>query len=535
MSENVLSVSNLSVDYRTATSALGGRPIVDDISFDVRRGQVVAVVGQSGSGKSTIARAILGLLPHNGRIVDGSVALDDRDITHLTEREWRGLRGRTIGFVPQDPLGSLDPLKRIGDQVAEVLITHGLASRRDATSRAVDLLDRVGIVNPEAKARHYPHELSGGQLQRALIAQAIAGDPELLIADEPTSALDVTVQRRILDLLDDLRAERGLGIIFITHDLALAENHSDRVVVLRNGIVREQGNTVSVLRDPTDDYTRQLIADAPALSPDKFVRDRPDGRSVLDLHGVSKAYGHNLVLDDVTFSVTSGSVHALVGESGSGKSTLARILAGLTPYDAGRILVEDDELRAHAVATPRARRARAHVLQLVQQNPLASLDPRLSIADAVAEPLVINRIGSRRERRERAVEELTRVGLPADIAGRRPLEISGGQRQRVALARALILGPRILVLDEPTSALDVTVQAQTVDLLLGLQGELDLTLLFISHDLNLVRQISDDVSVLQQGRLVETGPTREVFDAPEAAYTQRLLAAVPRSIQERAA
>ncbi|MGW5381275.1 dipeptide ABC transporter ATP-binding protein [Nocardia sp. NPDC003963] len=527
----LLAVSHLSVDYGTAGSHRE-RPVVSDISFGIDRGEVVAVVGQSGSGKSTIARAILGLLPDGGRVVGGSVRLDGRDITGLDSRGWRDIRGSAIGFVPQDPLGSLDPLERVGDQIAEVLLTHGLAEPRTARRRAVELLDRVGIAEAGKRARDYPHQLSGGQQQRVLIAIAIAGDPDLLIADEPTSALDVTVQQRILDLLDDLRRERGLGVVFITHDLALAENHSHRVVVLSDGTVRETGDTEQVLRFPTDSYTRTLIEDAPALSPDRYARpDLPtDARPVLEIRNVGKAFHPGApVLDDVSFTVTEGSVHALVGESGSGKTTLARTLAGLTGFDTGTVTVDGVSLTARDWSTPRRRRERARVLTLVQQNPLAALDPRIPIAEAVAEPLAVNRIGTRRSRRAAAVAALDRVGLPAEIGARRPAEVSGGQRQRVVLARALIVDPRILVLDEPTSALDVTVQAQTIGLLLELQRRLGLTLLFISHDLSLVRQIADEVSVLHDGRLVESGPVRSVFAAPRQAYTRRLLDAVPRS------
>ncbi|MBB5916102.1 peptide/nickel transport system ATP-binding protein [Nocardia transvalensis] len=526
--EPLLAVSHLSVDY-AAAGPHDGRPVVSDVSFTVGRGDVVAVVGQSGSGKSTIARAILGLLPEGGRIVAGNVRIDGLDVTRLGRRRWRGIRGGTVGFVPQDPLGSLDPLKRVGSQIAEVLVAHGIARPRAARRRAVELLDRVGIDAPEARARQYPHELSGGQQQRALIAIAVAGDPDLLIADEPTSALDVTVQRRILDLLDDLRRERGLGIVFITHDLALAEHRSTRVVVLSDGVIRESGATADVLRFPADDYTRRLIGDAPALSPDKYERPAPDGPAVLEVRDLTKSYRAGApVLDGVGFSVTAGSVHALVGESGSGKTTLARVLAGLTAFDSGEVIVEGARLDSRAWSTPALRRERSRVLHLVQQNPLAALDPRLPIAESVAEPLTINKIGTRVTRRAQALAALERVGLPPEIGARRPAEVSGGQRQRVVLARALVADPRILVLDEPTSALDVSVQAQIIDLLLGLQRGLDLTLLFISHDLALVRQIADDVSVLHGGALVETGPARAVFDAPAAEYTRRLLDAVPR-------
>ncbi len=523
----LLSVSGLHIEYTTRS---GVRPVVRDVALDVSPGEVVAVVGQSGSGKSTIARAVQGLLPENGHITAGEIRIAGRDVTALPQREWRNLRGASIGFVPQDPLGSLDPLKKVGDQVAEVLLVHGIAARQDARRRAVELLDRVGIPDPRRRAGDYPHQLSGGQLQRVLIAIAIAGDPQLLVADEPTSALDVTVQQRILDLLDELRAERGLGVVFITHDLALAEHHSDSVVVLHDGQVREAGRTGAVLIDPRDDYTRRLIADAPALTPDKYARPGAPPHTaepILQVTDLVKRYGPHTVLDEVSLQVHTGSIHALVGESGSGKTTVARILAGLADFDAGQVRVDGVVGRAHHTLSRAQQRAQARVLQMVQQNPTAALDPRFSIEDAVAEPLRINRIGSRADRRREVLRALDQVGLPAALTDRKPHEISGGQRQRVVLARALVLNPPILVLDEPTSALDVTVQAQVVDLLIELQRELALTYLFISHDLSLVRQIADEVSVLEHGRLVETGPVSEVFTAPSAGYTQRLLDAVP--------
>ena len=531
----LLSVSGLTVQY-TATSRRAGpsaTPVVRDVSFDVVAGEVVAVVGQSGSGKSTIARAVQGLLPDNGRITEGQIRIGGRDVVDLQQRDWRELRGSTIGFVPQDPLGSLDPLKRVGDQVAEVLVVHRIAGRRDAQLRAVELLDRVGIAEPRRRARDYPHQLSGGQLQRVLIAVAIAGDPQLLIADEPTSALDVTVQQRILELLDELRRERGLGVVFITHDLALAEHHSDQVVVLHDGRVREAGPTATVLVAPQHDYTRQLIADAPALSPDKYARTQSHPTTsdadepVLGVRHLGKRFGASVALDEVSFDVRPGSIHALVGESGSGKTTVARILAGLVGFDSGEIRVGGVIRHPDIPFGAPEQRRQARTLQMVHQNPLAALDPRFTIAEAVAEPLRINHIGSRSERRRAVTEALDQVGLPAALIGRKPHEVSGGQRQRVVLARALVLHPPILVLDEPTSALDVTVQAQVADLLVDLQRELGLTYLFISHDLSLVRQIADDVSVLEAGRLVESGSVAKIFAAPAEPYTRRLLDAVP--------
>ncbi|OBG84764.1 ABC transporter ATP-binding protein [Mycobacterium sp. E802] len=520
----LLSLSGLTIEYANRGE------VVRDVSFDVGAGEVVALVGQSGSGKSTIARAVQGLLPANGRITTGDIRVEDRVVTALSQRRWRELRGSTVGFVPQDPLGSLDPLKPVGHQIAEVLRVHRIADRPEARRRAVELLDHVGIADAGRRAGDYPHQLSGGQLQRVLIAIAIAGQPRLLIADEPTSALDVTVQRRILQLIDQLRIEHRLGVLFITHDLALAEQHSDTVVVLSDGRVRESGPTAGVLTSPAHDYTRALIAAAPALSPDKYA-DRPIATAsappILRVQRLVKRYGKHRALDDVTFDVRTGSIHALVGESGSGKTTVARVLAGLTDFDAGEVQVDGSVRAAHTPFPAGRQRQQAGTLQLVHQNPLAALDPRFTIGEAIAEPLRISRIGSRAQRRREVAEALDRVGLPAALAGRKPNEISGGQRQRAGLARALVLHPPVLVLDEPTSALDVHVQAQVVDLLIELQQELALTYLFISHDLSLIRQIADQVSVLERGRLVESGSPADVFTAPAEDYTRRLLDAVP--------
>ncbi|REE76496.1 peptide/nickel transport system ATP-binding protein [Rhodococcus wratislaviensis] len=531
---------SLHIEYASEASHLPAVQVVDDVSFQLERGQTLAVVGQSGSGKTTIARAAIGLLPSHGRISSGSVHILGRDVTRYEQKQWRDLRGGTIGYVPQDPLGSLDPLQRVGDQVAETLLVHGRATRRDVRSKVTRLLDRVGIRNPAERARSYPHQLSGGQLQRVLIAIAIAVEPAVLVADEPTSALDVTVQKRILDLLADLQDELGLGILFITHDLALVREHSDSVLVLNEGRVREAGPASEVLDHPTDPYTVTLMSDAPALSPGKYAHRRAvadlSATPLLEVRNLTKTFATGrrgkgqastvAALDSVSFSVARGSTHALVGESGSGKTTTARIIAGLSTFDSGEVFVDGRPLKTD----PRSYRQNARLLQTVQQNPLAAMDPRYTIADVIEEPLRIVGSGDRASRHSAVRDVLDRVALPSDVLGRRPLEISGGQRQRVVLARALVLAPQILVLDEPTSALDVTVQAQIVDLLVDLQTQLGLTYLFISHDLSLVRQISDTVTVLEHGRLVESGSITEVFGNPADPYTARLIDAVPGRI-----
>ncbi|UZN02042.1 dipeptide ABC transporter ATP-binding protein [Cellulomonas sp. S1-8] len=532
-----LVVGGLRVGYRRRRGARAA-DVVHDVSFTIEAGRTVALVGQSGSGKSTVARAVAGLLPANGAVTGGVVHVAGHEVSSYTRRQWRPLRGHALGFVPQDPLSSLDPLQRIGTQVAAALVPTGFPRDRVA-ERVVELLDHVGIPDPVHKARAYPHELSGGQLQRVLIAIAIAAEPALLVADEPTSALDVTVQKRILDLIDGLRAELGLGVLFITHDLALAQERSDEVVVLRDGVVREHGPVRQVLVAPRDPYTVTLLGDAPSSAPDRY-RDRVEARgastgdAVVEVAGVSKAFAARSgggaavqALDDVSLTLHRRSVHALVGESGSGKTTLGRVVAGLTSFDAGDVTVGGRELPADPpYANPYARR-----LQLVHQNPLSALDPRDSVRRVLEEPLRVHRVVEPSARRARIAQILDQVALPTDVLVRGVRELSGGQRQRVALARTLLLEPDVLVLDEPTSALDVSVQAQIVDLLLSLQEEQGLSYLFITHDLGLVRQVADTVTVLQRGRVVEQGGVDDVFAAPREAYTRELLDAVPRLVE----
>lgn len=522
----ILEITDLTIGYASGRAAT---TVVRDVSLSLQAGKTLALVGQSGSGKSTIALAAGGLLPANGRIESGTVRIDGQDVTELSRRGWHGLRGTVVGFVPQDPLSSLDPLQRIGSQVGAALLQHSSATRRTVLERTIALLDRVGIRDPERRVRSYPHELSGGQLQRVLIAIAIAGEPKLLIADEPTSALDVTVQKTILDLLGDLQRELGLALLFITHDLALAGERSDTIAVLHQGELVESGATADIVENPLDPYTRQLFSDAPALSPDKY-RDRraasihtaPESNAIT-VSGLVKRFGSHAAVDGVSFTVAAGSTHALVGESGSGKTTIARAIAGLTAFDSGEIRVGDRTLER----TPVHSNPHAQQLQLVYQNPLAALDPRFSVRRALEEPLILAGQRSRAARAERVAEALDQVALPSSVLDRRPRELSGGQRQRVAVARALISHPGVLVLDEPTSALDVTVQSRIIDLLFDLRETHNLTYLFISHDLSLVRQIADEVSVLDSGTLVESGPVSEIFSAPRSPYTRRLLDSIP--------
>ena len=530
---SVLTASDLRISY-------GGREVVHGVSFEIGEGETLALVGESGSGKSTTAHALLGLLPAGGRVDGGTVVLGDLDISGWSDRALRGIRGAEIGLVPQDPTTSLDPVRPVGKQVEEILRLHGHRDRRSRRARAIELLDRVGIDDPDLRARQYPHELSGGMRQRVLIATAIALRPRLLIADEPTSALDATVQRKVLDLLDELQREEGTSILLVTHDLGVAADRAERLLVLKDGRIVEQGRSEEVLAAPTDPYTRQLLADAPAFTtgfrrPDAppFLRDAAavaaENPYAIVAEGLVKEFRvaareRFRAVDDVSFRVRRGTTHALVGESGSGKTTTARLVTRFHQPDAGTIEVAGEDVTHAKREQLRALRRR---VQLVYQNPFASLDPRQQIADIVAEPLQNFRVGSRAERRERAIALLDRVSLPADVARRTPRELSGGQRQRVAIARALAIDPEVVVLDEAVSALDVTVQARILELLTSLQAELGLTYLFISHDLAVVRRISHTVSVMRRGRIVEEGQTEDLFRDPQHEYTRELLAAVP--------
>jgi len=531
----ILAIEGLTVVFGTTR---GDQTAVRDVSLTVPAGSTVALVGESGSGKSTTAAAVNRLLPANGRVAAGRVLLDGRDLLTISEREMRRVRGAGIGLVPQDPMSNLDPLMRIGDQVAEALEVHDVANGKAAWARALELLDLVGIPDPEARAAQYPHEFSGGMRQRALIAVGLACRPRLLVADEPTSALDVTVQRRILDTVDAITEELGTSVLLITHDLGLAAERADTVVVMYRGEIVETGPAAHILAEPEHAYTRRLLAAAPSLNTVREVRRTPlDSVAVEPLvrfEGVSKRFALRrrgrgggddiLAVDDVSFDIPRGQTVAIVGESGSGKSTTANLLLGLETPTGGRILIGDQDLTTMSRRETFALRRR---VQPVFQNPYASLDPRYTVERSVAEPLKVHRVGTPDTRRERVRTLLDQVALDADLGTRLPHELSGGQRQRVAIARALALEPDIVVLDEAVSALDVIVQAQILDLLAELQNRLGLTYLFISHDLAVVRLVSDEVHVMRAGRIVESGPPEQIFDAPQDGYTRELLAAIP--------
>ncbi len=547
----ILRITGLSVQFTSGRELVTA---VRDVSIDVSAGETVAVVGESGSGKSTTASAINRLLPENGRITSGSILFDGREMTELPENEMVHLRGAGIGLVPQDPMSNLNPLMRIGDQIAEALEVHNLARGAQSQARAVELLDMVGIPDAAQRARQYPHEFSGGMRQRALIAMGLACKPRLLIADEPTSALDVTVQRRILDQLDALTDEMGTAVFLITHDLALAAERADRIVVMLQGQIVEEGTSRQIFTSPQHEYTQQLLAAAPSLLTARTAMSaQSQGSPLLRATNDRSRSGHSEVplvevrslcktfdlrrprpgepdtltaVDDVSFTIPRGSTVSIVGESGSGKSTIANMVLALEPITSGSILFDGVDLAALRGRDLFAFRRR---VQPVFQNPYASLDPRYTVEQSIVEPLRVHRVGTTASRRQRVADLLDQVSMPASMASRLPHELSGGQRQRVAIARALTLEPDLVVLDEAVSALDVLVQAQTLELLAELQQRLGLSYLFISHDLAVVRMISDFVHVMRQGRIVESGAPEEIFDAPQQEYTKELLDAIPGS------
>lgn len=529
--ERLVVVRQLHADYDTPR---GPVPALRGVDLQIQRGEITAVVGESGSGKSTLAHALIGLLPANGRIVSGAISFGDLDLHGLSERRFRALRGTRIGLVPQDPTVSLNPVRTIGDQVAEAVTAHRRLPRASARARAAELLEQAGIDRPPLRLRQYPHELSGGMRQRVLIAIALAGDPDLIIADEPTSALDATVQKRILDHLEELTRAQGISVLLVTHDLGVAAERADRIVVMNQGRVVETGTPAEVLENPTDAYTRRLVAAAPGLTWNEDYREpvSPESPVLLRATDLTRTFrmpgttGKNTELtavDRVSFEIRRGETLALVGESGSGKSTTAKLVLGLESPSSGR--VEFDGVDVGSLGREQWRQLRRRA-QLIYQNPYASLDPRFTLEQLITEPLDAFRVGTRAERRATAARLLERVALPADYAQRSPAELSGGQRQRVAIARALALNPDLVVCDEPVSALDVSVQAQVLELLSELQRDEGLTYLFITHDLAVVRQLAHRVAVMRSGQIVELAPTRRIFTAPEHDYTRELLGSI---------
>ncbi|MER7447469.1 ABC transporter ATP-binding protein [Microbacterium sp. NPDC097977] len=492
-----LELEGLRIDF-------GGSAVVDGVSLTVSRGECVAIVGESGAGKTLTARALLGLAPTGATVRADRLVVDGTDARGLGERGWRSLRGRRIGLVSQDALVSLDPLQRVGSEIAEPLRIHRLVSGRHALqSRVQELLHRVWMPDGERRARQYPHELSGGLRQRALIASALAADPAVLVADEPTTALDATVQARILDLLREI-ADAGTAVVFISHDIAAVRRIADRVLVMRDGEVVESGTTRDVLEAPQHDYTRQLLA---ATMHEPRAAAEGTAAPVLVAVEVAKDFGEISAVRDASFSVPGGRTLGVVGESGSGKTTLARMIVGIEAPDGGSLRWIGDRR-----------------VQLVHQNPLGAFDPRWTIARSLREALAAGGV-PRAQRGARVTELLAEVGLDPSLAARRPIALSGGQRQRAAIARALAADPDVLVLDEPVSALDPSVRERVLQLLRRLQRERRLTMVFVSHDLDVVGAMADEVLVMQEGVIVEQGLIADVFAAPQHPFTRELLEA----------
>ncbi len=555
MDQPLLEVRDLNVSFTSDGRTI---PAVRGVNLSVYPGQTVAIVGESGSGKSTTAHAIIDLLPGSGKVTGGSIVFDGKDLATASKREIVGVRGRGIGFVPQDPMSNLNPVWKVGFQIRETLEANRIAKGAEAKRKVPELLAEAGMSDAERRVNQYPHEFSGGMRQRALIAMGLSCRPKLLIADEPTSALDVTVQRQILDHLDGLTAELGTAVLLITHDLGLAAERAEHLVVMYRGRVVESGPALQILRDPQHLYTKKLVNSAPSLASQRLssVRKRAEIREqaieaaeelaetdsefvsapddvviVENLTKVFKIRGSTpwkstelVAVDDVSFRLRRGTTTAIVGESGSGKSTVAQMVLGLLPPTSGNVTFDG---RRVAGLDRKAALAFRRRVQPVFQDPYGSLDPMYSIYRTIEEPLRTHGIGTSKEREATVRDLLDKVSLPASVMRRYPNELSGGQRQRVAIARALALSPEVVVCDEAVSALDVLVQAQILTLLNELQAELGLSYLFITHDLAVVRQIADNVVVMQQGKIVEAATTTEVFDNPESDYTRRLLAAIP--------
>jgi len=522
----ILTVRDLTVRFDTPDGAVEA---VRGVDLDVARGETIAVVGESGSGKSQLMMATMGLLARNGRAA-GSVDYRGTELLGLPRRRLDRIRGAKITMIFQEPMTSLDPLYTVGQQISETLRVHSGLSARQARERAIELLDLVRLPEPERRVDSYPHELSGGQRQRVMIAMALANDPDVLIADEPTTALDVTVQAEILALLADLKARLGMSILFVTHDLGIVRAFSDRVYVMQAGRVVETGPTGAIFANPRERYTKMLLAAEPEgekAPPPAGAPTLIEARSVTVVfgrrRGLLRRGGWSLTaVDDVSLTLKEGQTLGVVGESGSGKSTLGRVLVGLQSAD-GTVTFRGQPVD---IGDPAAMKPFRRDLQIVFQDPYGSLSPRMTVGEIVTEGLLVHEPAlSRRERERRAGEALEEVGLSATMRNRFPHELSGGQRQRVAIARALILNPAAIVLDEPTAALDRSVQKQIVTLLRDVQQRYALAYVFISHDLAVVRAVADTVMVMQGGRVVEAGPTREIFTSPRTEYTRNLLAA----------
>lgn len=546
----LLDIRDLSVAFPTRRQTFVA---VDQASLTVEPGEIHGLVGESGAGKSTIGAAVMGLLERPGRITTGTVALSGEEISGLDREAMQSLRGKRISMIFQDPLTSLNPLFTVREQLTETITTHLGVPEAEASTRAIDLLNRVGIPEPDVRIDQYPHQFSGGMRQRVVIALALCSEPEVIIADEPTTALDVSIQAQILDLIKELARERQVGVILITHDMGVIADTTDRVTVMYQGEVVESGPTADVLGTPQHPYTQSLIAAVPrpgekmhrfpqisyggretVFKVEDLARDWPKSAvshgPLMRVEGLTKRFvkkrrlfgsDYMTAVDDVSFDIRPGEVFGVVGESGSGKSTIARMIAGLYPADAGRVFFDGAEVTQ---PTDDYRRQ----IQMIFQDPYSSLNPRMRVDAIIAEPAKHHKILTGKALKHRVDELLDRVGLGVEAGQKYPHEFSGGQRQRIAIARALATQPRFLICDEPTSALDVSIQAQILNILKDLQEHLGLTMLFISHDLPVVRQMCDRVAVMRGGQMVELNETEALFATPQHAYTRELLSLMPR-------
>ena len=529
--DTVLRVERLCIGARTEQ---GLKPLVQDLSFELKRGETLAIAGESGSGKSITSLAIMGLLPQPAvRVTGGSIRFAGQDLSALSEPALRSVRGDRIAMIFQEPMTSLNPVMTVGAQLAEAIRAHEVVSRAEARKRAVEALRAVRLSEPDRRMTQYPHELSGGMRQRVMIAMALALRPEVLIADEPTTALDVTVQREVLDLLRDLQAQMGTAIILITHDMGVVAEMADRVIVMRQGRQVETAPTIDIFARPQADYTRALLAAVPRMG-QGAARPAVTGQPIARLTDVVVRYPlrggllgrvqQNVhAVEHVSFDIRKGETFALVGESGCGKSTIAKALVGLAPHK-GRIEIGGQAMEG---LDPGGLKAMRRKVQMVFQDPMAALNPRMRVGDLIAEPLLIHGIGDAASQRAKAADLMVRVGLEASHLDRYPHEFSGGQRQRICIARALALQPDLIIADESVSALDVSVQARVLELLRALQAEFGMSYLFISHDMAVVDNISDRVAVMYLGQIVELGSRAQIFGNPQHPYTRRLINAVP--------
>ncbi|WP_412917811.1 ABC transporter ATP-binding protein [Meiothermus sp.] len=540
MQENrLLEVRDLAVSFHTDDGVVEA---VKGLSFHLEKGETLAIVGESGSGKSVSALALMRLLPKPAARIVGGQALFRRksgevlDLLKAEEATMRRIRGNDMAMIFQEPMTSLNPVYTVGDQIAEAIVLHQGKNRKEARQLAIEMLNLVEIPNPHKRVDDYPHQMSGGMRQRVMIAMALSCHPALLIADEPTTALDVIIQAQILDLMKKLQAEIGTAVLFITHDLGVVAEMADRVVVMQHGLKVEEADTNTLFKSPKEEYTQRLLAAVPRIDQEKPAPPEQATPPVLvrleNLRvwfplraGVlSRVVGHVKAVDDVSLEVYKGEVLGLVGESGSGKTTLGRSLLRLVEPTGGRIWFDGQEITHLPKETLRAFRRR---MQIIFQDPYASLNPRMTVGDIIAEPLVIHRVGGPKERQERVAELLETVQLSPDHARRYPHEFSGGQRQRIGIARALALNPEFIVADECVSALDVSIRAEIIALLKELRARMGLTMLFISHDLAVVEDISDRVAVMYKGRLVEVSSSHKIYREPQDAYTKALLSAIP--------